>query len=397
MMRKKTIAYLIFTACLLYIISPWIFARKLLFNELLSVIGFLILAYKGFRVSKDPISICVLLLLLWSGVHTVVSLARMDNIYYYLRNLVIGYSMMAYFIGFYCQPYLGGFIKKTRSLLRLYIGIFIFIRLPRYLFERFGVAVLFPALFKNATFKWLPHVLIILNLIYGFTYDAFTTIILSGFYLLLFLSPSYKFFVRFLFVAAVCFAGVFIYLLPYLSLIANRYTPYMPYNEIGIYDVINSHPLLGLDGNNTWRLVLWKQILVDDFPSNIFGLGFGTPALKYYPVEDLNKIPSLPYVLGAHNSYIYLFGRLGIVYVILAAAIYWVVCWEYFKKRKYYLANNQLLIFLSFFAISVIALFNTVLESPVYAAGYWLLLGFTGRCIADRKRSINRNEDSLHT
>ena len=396
-MSKKAIAYLIFTACLLYFISPWIFARKLLFNELLSLLGFLILAYKGFRISKDPISICVLFLLLWSGVHAIISLVRMDSPYYYLRNLVIGYSIMAYFIGFYCQPYLGGFINRTRSLLRLYIGIFIFIRLPRYLFERFGMAVLFPALFKKASFKWLPHTIIILNLIYGVIYDAFTIIILTAFYLLLFLSPGYKFFMRFIFAAAIAFAVLFVYLMPNLSLIANRYKPYMPYNEIAIYEVINSHPLLAIDGNNTWRLVLWKQVIVDDFPANIFGLGFGTPALKYFPVEDLNKIPSLPYVLGSHNSFIYLFGRLGIVYVILAGLIYWVVFWEYFKKRQYYVANNQLLIFLSFFAISVIALFNTVLESPVYAAGYWLLLGFTARCIADRQRSINKNEDSLHT
>ncbi len=394
MMSKKVIAYLIFTVCLLYFISPWIFARKLFFNELLSLTGFLILAYKGFRIWKDPISICVVFLLLWSGVHAVVSLERMDSPYYYLRNLVIGYSIMTYFIGFYCQPYLGGFIKRIRSLLRLYIGIFIFIRLPRVLFERFGVAVLFPALFKKASFKWLPHALIILNLIYGLTYDAFTIIILTGFYLLVFLSPGYKFFVRVFFVGLVSFAAVFIYLLPYLSLISNRYTPY---NDIAIHDVINAHPLLGIDGNNTWRLVLWKQIIVDDFPTNIFGLGFGTPALKYFPVEDVNKIPSLPYVLGSHNSYIYLFGRLGIVFVILAVLIYWVVFWEYFKKRQYYVANNQLLIFLSFFAISVIALFNTVMESPVYAAGYWLLLGFTARSIADRQRSIRKNENSIHT
>ena len=271
MMRKETIAYLIFTACLLYIISPWFFARKLFFNELISLTGFLILAYKRFRIYKDPISICVVLLLLWCGFHAVVSLVRMDHPYYYLRNLVIAYSVMAYFIGFYCQPYLGGFIKKTRSLLRLYIGIFIFIRLPRTLFERFGVAVLFPALFKKASFKWLPHTLIVLNLIYGLVYDAFTIIILTGFYLLIFLSPSYKFFVRCIFVGVIAFAIVFIYLAPNLSLIAARYTPY---NETAIHDVMNSHPLLALDGNNTWRLVLWKQLIVDDFPGNIFGLGF---------------------------------------------------------------------------------------------------------------------------
>jgi O-Antigen ligase len=394
MMKKETIAYLIFTACLLYIISPWFFARKLLLNEFISLTGFLILAHKRFRVSNDPISICVIFLLLWSALHAIISLFRMDAIYYYLRNLVIVYSVMAFFIGFYCFPFLGKYLRKIRSLLRLYIGIFIFIRLPRFLFERFGMAVLFPALFKKASFKWLPHVLVALNIIYGIVYDAFTILILSVFYILLFLSPGYKFFIRFLFVCLLLFSIIFIYLQPNLSIISKRYSPY---NTIGIHDVINSHPLLAVDGNNTWRLVLWKQIIVDHFPENLFGLGFGTPALQYYPVEEARKIPSLPYVLGAHNSYVYLFGRLGLAYLLLAGLIYWVIIKEYFKFKRYYVANNQELIFLSFFAISIIALFNTVLESPVYAAGYWLLLGFTARCISDRKRSRSKNEDTIHT
>ena len=88
---------------------------------------------------------------------------------------------------------------------------------------------------------------------------------------------------------------------------------------------------------------------------------------------------------------------MGIVYVLLAALMYWVVIREFFHHRQHYVANNQLLIFLSFFAISIIALFNTVLESPIYAAGYWLILGFTARCIAERLRLTNRNEDTFHT
>jgi len=393
MIKKETIAFILFTACLLYFISPWIFARKLFFNELISLSGFAILAYKRFRISNDPISICVVLLLLWGIVQGLISLARMDGVYFYLRNLVIVYSIMAFFVGYYCLPHLNNYIRKIRRPLRWYVGVFIFIRLPRYLFERFGMAILFPALFKKAAWKWMPWILIAMNLIYGLTYSSFTIIILTAFYLLLFLTPNYKFFLRFLLVSFLLFAIVFIYLQPNLSLIANRYTPY---NEVGIHDVINSHPLLAIDGNNTWRLVLWKEIIVDNFPGNLFGLGFGTPVLKYFPVEENSKVYSLPYVLGGHNSYVYLFGRLGLVYVVLAALMYLVIIKEYFIHKAYYIANNRELIFLSFFAISIIALFNTVLESPVYAAGYWLILGFIAGCITERKRST-RNESSIHT
>ncbi len=383
MIRKDAIVYLFFTVCLLYIISPWFFARNLFFNEIISLGGFFVLASRRFRISNDPVSICVILLVAWSVVHIITSLPRMDTFYFYLRNLVIVYSIMAFFAGFYCFPYLDGYIKKIRGFLQFYIGIFIFIQLPRYLFERFGMAMLFPALFRRASSRWMPLILILLNLIYGFSYNSFTILVLTAFLILLFFSPGYKFFKQVLFICFILFAAVFIYLQPNLSLISKRYTPY---NEVGIHDVINSHPLLGIDGNNTWRLELWKEIIVDNFPANLFGLGFGTPALKYFPVEDISKIPTLPYVLGGHNSFVYLFGRLGIVYVVLMAIMYMVIFKEYFRNKDYYIANNQELVFLSFFSISVIALFNTVLESPIYASAYWLILGFTARCISDRKK-----------
>jgi hypothetical protein len=382
MIRKQTIVYLVFTAFLLYIISPWFFAKKLLFNEFLSLTGLMILGYKRFRTGSDPITQSMIVLILWGIIHAIVSLFRMDTFYYYLRNLVIVYSMVAFFVGYYCMPYLGGYVNRIRRFLKWYIGIFIFIRLPRYLFERFGMATLFPALFRNARNKWLPLTLIVLNLIYAVTYDSFTAFALAAFFMFLFLSPGYRFFMQVLTIGFVLFAIVFAYLQPNLSLISHHYSYY---SQRAIYEVIRSHPLLSIDGNSTWRLVLWKQIIVDHFPVNIFGMGFGTPILKYFPVEDFSKISTLPYVLGAHNSFVYLFGRLGIIYVILIANIYLNVFQEYFYYKAYYFANNNLLIFLSFFALTFIALFNPALESPIYASGYWLVLGFTARSIAERK------------
>ena len=53
MMIKKNLSYLLFLITLFYIISPWFFERFLLFNEILSASGFLILAYKKFRIGRD--------------------------------------------------------------------------------------------------------------------------------------------------------------------------------------------------------------------------------------------------------------------------------------------------------------------------------------------------------
>lgn len=384
MMRKATIAHLIFIIALLYIITPWFFEKKLLFNELLSAIGFALLAYKRFRAGNDPVSIGMILLLTWCGVHAITSLARMDSLYFYLRNSVIMYSMMAFFIGFYLLKYLEGFIRKIRAFLRLFIGTFLLIPLPRTLFERFGVAMLFPALFRNTANKWTGFLLIALNIIYGISYDSFTSMIVAAFFTLLFLSPGYRFFMQSALCVLIVFAAVFIYLHPNLSMISDNWGFR---TDRPIHRVMDSHPLLGLDGNSTWRLVLWNQLLTDDFPRNIFGLGFGTPALRYYPVEDYDKLHTLPYVLGGHNSYVYLFARLGIVYVLLTLYIYSAIFREYFYHRQWYRSNNTILVFWSFFTISMIALFNPALESPIYASAYWMLLGFTARAIYNRRNA----------
>lgn len=382
MMKKSTIAAVIFTIALLYIITPYTFEKRFFFNEILSAIGLFLLAFKRFRTGNDPISIAMILLLSWCFIHAVLSLLRMDTLYYYLRNSVIMYSMFAFFIGFYLLKYLGRYIEKIRGLLRWFIGIFIFIPMPRTFFERFGVAMLFPALFRPAASKWTFVLMIVINIIYGITYKSATAVFIAMFLVLVFIAPGYRFFIQVMACVFVLAVGMFIYLHPYLTLISYKWTFE---NDNPIYHVAGLHPLLGLDNNSTWRLILWDELIVDDFPANIFGLGFGTPVLKYYPVEDYSKLETLPYVLGGHNSYVYLFARLGIFYLAATLYIYAVVFKEYFYHRRYYLANNQALIFWSFFIMSIIALFNPALETPIYAAAYWLLLGFTARAIYNRR------------
>jgi hypothetical protein len=322
------------------------------------------------------------LLLLWGVVHSITSLFRMDSLYYYLRNLVIIYSVTAFFAGFYLHKYLGNFLERTRSFIRLYVLFFLFVPVSRLIFERFGVATLFPALFRNAKKNWVLPVLIILNIIYSFTYSSATSIFIAGFLIFILLSPSYAFFKQTMVVMLVAFIMLFIYLKPYLD---NIKVGYSHYTYVGIMNVIKSHPILAIDGNSTWRLVLWKEIIVDAFPANIFGLGFGTPAFKYFPVEDYSKLHTLPYVIGAHNSFVYLFGRLGIIYVILMIPVYVKIFKEYFRFKHYYANTNELLIFYSFFSFTLICMFNPALESPIYASGYWLIMGLVAKSIFNRQ------------
>ena len=389
MIRKSTIANVIFFIIICYIIAPWYLERTFYLNELIAITGLIILGYKRFRTGNDMISLCIILLLGWSALHLIISLLRQDSMYYYLRNAVIVYSVFAFFIGFYLLKYFTDFLALIRRWLLYFISPFLLIKAPPMIFERFGVSSLFPVLFKHARNRFFPFLLILLNLLYAITYSSATTFIIACFLFLVFISPGYRFFKQSVTIIIVSFTLLFFYLQPNLSLIKNQFDIT---SDNAIREVERSHPLLAIDPNTTWRLVIWKQIITDNFPANIFGLGFGTPMIRYYPVEDFNKVATLPYVLGAHNSFIYLFGRLGLVFILLIVPIYITVFKEYFYHRKYYYSNNQVLLFLSFFSITVMCLFNPVLESSIFASGYWFLLGLTARCIYNRKSGEGKTQ-----
>lgn len=383
MFPQKIICYLILTIFIAYVITPWFFEKNFLFNEILAFSGFCILIYKNKKIPNSYIIRCTLLLMSWCIVHLITSLIRTDNLLYYLRNTVIFYSMFTFFVGFFLFSYFLVYMERIRKFLQLYIGIFLFIPLPRIMFERFGVAMLFPFLFQRiANWQLLP-IMISINIIYAITYKSSTAFFLALFYGLLWIAPSYKFFKQIVIVGLISFTIFFILMIPNFNLIAN------PGKDHGIYDVINSNWILGLDGNSTWRLVLWKQALIDNFPANIFGIGFGTPMMKYFPVEDPSKINSLPYVLGAHNSFIYLLGRLGIVYLIITIMIYRSIIAEYFYYKAYYYNSKRILFFWSFFAITIIAMFNPTLESPIFSGAYWFVLGLLAKVIYERSNTQN--------
>jgi hypothetical protein len=276
-------------------------------------------------------------------------------------------------------------MEHIRKFLQVYIGIFLFIPLPKTMFERFGVAMLFPFLFQRVADRWLLPIIIAINVVYAITYESSTAFFLALFYGMLWIVPGYRVFKQMVGAGLALFVIFFVLMLPNLNLVVN------PGDAHGIYDVIRSNWILGLDGNSTWRLVLWKQVIVDHFPANIFGIGFGTPMMKYFPVQDTSKISSLPYVLGAHNSFIYLFGRLGIVYLIISVMIYRSIFIEYFYNKQYYYSSKKIFFFWSFFAISIIAMFNPTLESPIFSGAYWFVLGLLAKAIYERNSIQNKN------
>ena len=163
---------------------------------------------------------------------------------------MIVYSMFTFFIGFFSLHYLGGFIAKIRQFLYYYIVVLLFLPISKFLFERYGMATLFPTLFRRAGRYTLP-LLIIINTIYSITYSSSTSFVLSLFYFLLIIVPGYKFFKQLMIFTFVDFSIFFLSILPELGLIKNNFSFY---NEEAIRTVMNSNRILGLDPNNTWHL-----------------------------------------------------------------------------------------------------------------------------------------------
>jgi hypothetical protein len=391
MKKQHIIINIFFTVLLLYLIAPWFFEKQFFFNELLSAFGCATLIYKRRSIPTDNISLAIIFLLLLGGVHAITSLFRMDELYYYLRNTVIVYSIFGYFAGYFTWRYLFPYIEKIRLPLAAYSVTGIALRAPKLLVERFGMSALFPVLFYDVAGKYILPLLIASNVVYAIAYDSSTTMILSAFYLFVWIVPGYRFFVIAVVAGLIVFSIFFWKMIPNLSLISQHYNHF---NERGIRSVVNSNRILAIDPNSTWRLILWKQSIVDKFPENIPGIGFGTPMYKYYPIEDHRKIPQLPYVMGAHNSFVYVFARLGIGFVAAIGIIYHEVMRSYFRMKRYAGERKELLLFYSFFAVTFIAVFNPALESPIYAVGYWTILGLLSAAIQHVKKEIPEFHES---
>ena len=176
----------------------------------------------------------------------------------------------------------------------------------------------------------------------------------------------YAFFL--LFVFCVLFG---IYMYPYIDILIKK----------KIVGVMKESFILSLDGNATVRFLLWSYLFFEIFLNNIFGIGLGTPMIPTWLLRRLEMDtiivgnPYIEYTLGAHNSFITVLIRFGIIGIIPFIILYWKLIND-FVHDKITLKNNRLFYFyVSFFIITGCALLNVVLESPIHASVYWGILG----------------------
>jgi len=151
------------------------------------------------------------------------------------------------------------------------------------------------------------------------------------------------------------------------------FSKFQDFYRVG-YDIFETD----LDRNAIWRLMLWSYLLSTRFIySPLCGIGFGTKLLDREDT-DLFWLGSpddthLEYTLGTHNSFLFVLIRFGIVGIIPLVMIYRLIFEKPILEKEGY--NIRLASAHSFLFISNSAAFNVILESPLYAGTFWILLG----------------------
>lgn len=403
-MRLNFIHIVIFLMVLLYGLSASIFERKLFFNEMLSLVGLIIFVKYSLRkhckLLIPKLSLFYLMVFFWSlcGFYIILSVFFKTNWYFYFRHFVILYSTFTFFIAFFWKEHFLLFMQKIRLKFRFIILLLIPTYPPTYedrLLDRYSGSVFFPFFFRKLHFS-IYSILLVLNFVYAYFFQSFTGTIMAILVFCIMITPTYSLFRLLFLVAFISFIGLFAYLSPDLAKYSEEEKGK---NLFGNQELVyKNNKILNADPNSSWRMVYWYRVVVENFPENLLGIGFGTPYLPYVPGKNTTESPyddeHDAHLTGTHNSFITLFVRLGILVLPFFFFLYTIILKEFYRFKQYYVANHHIVFFMGFFAISIIALFNPVLETPMYAGLYWFFLGLVAKSIYERKLQYENTSGS---
>lgn len=390
MLRFKfsDVVLLIFT---LYAMNHYIFERLFFFNEILSLIGLVYLLHFSFRKKGKlflPESKLYRLILILIGLFLVYSIGSLfikTNWYFYFRNFSIVYSVFPFFIGFYLYHQQKRFFEKSKAIIYGY-SLTSFAIGSELLIDRSAYGFWFALLQKN----WgILGILFFsaLFFLYVFAFTSMTTVLIYLIVMYFIALKSYRLLKVSMLLGFLGVTTIMVLAIDHLELYK-----FGRYNFFGNVELIyEQHPFFNIDHNSSWRLLFWYRLMVEQFPENLLGVGIGTPLLPYKEFRMSTSLGHsdqyIAHVIGAHNTFITLFARFGLGCLILIGIIYRTVFREFYRFRTYYFdKRNDFSIFLAFFTISVVGIFNLLLETPTLAAVYWVLLGFVARAIYERKQ-----------
>jgi len=122
---------------------------------------------------------------------------------------------------------------------------------------------------------------------------------------------------------------------------------------------------LSLEGSRSHRLEMWSDIIKETVNENLyFGQGFGMDL-----TAQTFRHP--------HNSLISIFGRMGIVGLFLYLSLFVYILRKIYRKYRQTLYYKQIYLWFLFYVILSFQIlnFSVVLESPMLAIPFYLILG----------------------
>jgi len=392
--RYDYITVIAFLAVLWYALDPNIFERKLFLNEVFSFIGFFIFL-KYFRLKQlDSISKLIFLLITYLLLFSLYSFIFLKtDTYMFFRHSVLVYSIFSFFIGYHILS--RHFEELSRIGEKISILLF-FNLLLGFMFFRASAVITIPFIFLNRFYSQnVLHYGIIASLIFAsFYYEGATQLACLLGFIYLFIIPNFRVFIlsSFVITALLIYAWIDI-----MSLMNSQ----VMYQDL---HTVFHNTAYDKDGNLLTRLLLWYQLIVEHFPNNLFGIGFGTQiydinkiptvAIRPWELKDYNRLIYDTYLLGGHNSFIYLFARAGIIPFFMLMSIYYFVFKNFYELREQLIQNKRVVFFYAFFMISISATLNVVLESPIHASLYWILLGTVAHSIIYTQKETNENTNN---
>lgn len=377
---ERIITLFLFLLLTLFFFNSDYFERNFFFNEVISFIGAMffllkIARLKKFKIEKRSYTLYIFIFVAVCCFHLIYSLNKMTSLYYYARNSVILYSVFSFYLGYYFfdryHAIAVGFRKELLSVVSMSVIFF------KMILARYSGPVLLP-LFTGV--KSLSNVILLfaLILIHSVKEDALSVAVIIPLFILVFLSRNFKEFSRYFLIGISFIIIFFLYFYDNFMLYKTGY-----YNYFGnVHAIYDSHPALSIDINVTWRILLWFRYIVERFPENIIGIGFGTPMLDYIAERRSHWTGNdeiHAHVSGAHNSYLTLLLRLGVIGFYAIVMISRKVFKDYFHARKLDKFKQYIPYYFVWIGMFSLIVFNLGLESPLRAGLFWVATGFVAK------------------
>jgi O-antigen ligase len=350
-------------------------------NEIFALCGFIVYIYHQYYKQlkfniNNPISVLNwFLIILFLRIVLSLILNPEFDLYTFARTISVFYSVFIFFLGIHIAnnitisryayyPYL-----IATALMGWFQGLYVSIILYQGKVNKlFKISLLLAGVFLFARTERLTTLYILLLWAVWFLFERKQNL----------LSVLQKRMVRIV-CASVLLSILFIYF-------SYRDT-FIQFSNYG-YDTFGSD----VDDNSYWRLMYWYYLIEQTINQHVLlGIGFGTkifnfndPVIQGWLYNSENAY--MEYVLGPHNSLIFLFTRTG----LLGLISFLLVLSSFAKYFLKHININRKCMYV-YIAINIVMLFNVTLESPFFSICYWAALGLAYGYLNKEKRMLTMN------